>query len=470
MTPLESSPDSSLREFSDALSPKERLRILADWSRSEYGYLGDEIVDSIYRRAADVAGRVAARTESRTVTWEQRLDNLTTSRWLAFPLMFAVLGVVLWLTLKGANYPSELLAAVLFWLETRLTAFFDFLNAPTWLHGVLVLGTYRSAAWVVSVMLPPMAIFFPFFTLLEDLGYLPRVAFNLDRLFHRAGAHGKQSLTMCMGLGCNAAGVVSCRIIDSPREKLIALLTNNFIPCNGRFPLLITLAFIFMGGSTAGALVVAGLILVGIVTTLVLSWLLSRTLLRGESSSFILELPPFRRPQILRVLVRSILDRTLHVLGRAVTIAAPAGALTWVLANTGLGGTSLLTLGAGALDPLGRALGMDGFILMAFLLGLPANEIVLPILVMGYISAGTMADIGSLEALRSLLVTRGWTWLTALSTMLFSLLHYPCATTLFTIYRETGSPRWTALAALIPLGVAVLVTFVVSRGVHLLAG
>lgn len=464
-------------------SPERALRRLAAATRSQYGDLREEIARTIYRRAAAAAARAvqvgvpgagkpggADRAIGRVAA---RLDRLACS-WWGFPLMVGLLAVILWLTLEGANYPSQVLGTALFWLEKRLTAVFLLFGVPAWVHGILVLGIYRNVAWVVSVMLPPMAIFFPCFTLLEDLGYLPRVAFNLDALFRRAGAHGKQSLTMCMGFGCNAAGVVSCRIIDSPRERLMAILTNNFVPCNGRFPLLITLSLIFMGGgvlsATRGpgsgllaATAVIGLVLLGVVITLAVSWLLSRTVLRGEPSTFVLELPPFRRPQVAQILVRSLVDRTAHVLGRAITIAAPAGALTWTLANIQVGGGNLLALGAGSLDPLGRALGMDGFILTAFLLGLPANETVLPILIMGYLSAGALAEVGNLEALGSLLVARGWTWTTAFSTMLFSLLHFPCGTTLLTIFRETGSVRWTAVAALLPLGIAVAVTFAVTR-------
>jgi len=321
-------------------------------------------------------------------------------------------------------------------------------------------------------MLPPMAIFFPCFTLLEDLGYLPRVAFNLDRFFKRAGAHGKQSLTMCMGFGCNAAGVVSCRIIDSPRERLVATMTNSFVPCNGRFPLLIALAAMFFGRGTASTPVavaaVVGVVMVGVGATLAVSWVLSRTLLRGVSSGFALELPPYRRPQIGRILVRSLLDRTLFVLMRALVVAAPAGAVTWICANASVGDASLLAHGARLLDPFGRALGMDGFVIAAFVLGFPANEIVLPILLMGYLSAGAMMEHGGLEALRAILTANGWSWLTAASMMLFSLLHFPCGTTVLTIARETGSARWAFLTILITTGTASLACFLLAQAARLL--
>ncbi|ABI68842.1 nucleoside recognition domain-containing protein [Syntrophomonas wolfei] len=435
----------------------------------------DRIVSGIYQQAESISAQVVRSENSQYTGLEARLDNILTSRWLGFPIMLLLLTLILWITITGANYPSQLLATGLFWLEEQLTALFLAGNAPAWLSGLLIQGMYRSLAWVVSVMLPPMAIFFPLFTLLEDLGYLPRVAFNMDNLFRRAGAHGKQCLTMCMGYGCNAAGVTSCRIIDSPRERLIAILTNTFSICNGRFPTLIALATIFMGAlvsqtysSILATLAVVGIIMTGIATTLLVSSLLSRTLLRGMPSFFVLELPPFRRPQLGQILIRSLLDRTLFVLWRAVVIAAPAGALTWILANSFLGETSVFALIAGWLNPLGQLMGMDGIILIAFLLGLPANEIVLPILIMGYISAGSMLELDSLNALRILLLDHGWTWITALCVMLFSLLHFPCGTTLYTIFKETHSARWTLLSALLPLLLGIIVTLIINQGAQII--
>ena len=435
----------------------------------------DRIVSGIYQQAESISAQVVRSENSQYTGLEARLDNILTSRWLGFPIMLLLLTLILWITITGANYPSQLLATGLFWLEEQLTALFLAGNAPAWLSGLLIQGMYRSLAWVVSVMLPPMAIFFPLFTLLEDLGYLPRVAFNMDNLFRRAGAHGKQCLTMCMGYGCNAAGVTSCRIIDSPRERLIAILTNTFSICNGRFPTLIALATIFMGAlvsqtysSILATLAVVGIIMTGIATTLLVSSLLSRTLLRGMPSFFVLELPPFRRPQLGQILIRSLLDRTLFVLWRAVVIAAPAGALTWILANSFLGETSVFALIAGWLNPLGQLMGMDGIILIAFLLGLPANEIVLPILIMGYISAGSMLELDSLNALRILLLDHGWTWITALCVMLFSLLHFPCGTTLYTIFKETRSARWTFLSALLPLLLGIVVTLLINQGAQII--
>lgn len=445
----------------------------AGFQYNGHAEIRERIVQAIYREAESIAARVVHRVGP-AVNWEHKVDDILTSRWLGFPIMFLLLGLVFWVTLVGANYPSELLAWVLFRGENRLTELFTWLGAPDWLHGLVVTGAYRTVAWVVSVMLPPMAIFFPAFTLLEDLGYLPRVAFNLDRLFKLAGGHGKQALTMSMGFGCNAAGVTACRIIESPRERLIAILTNNFVPCNGRFPTLVALASIFMGSATAAgsgflaaSLTVAGLVLTGITVTLAVSWLLSRTLLKGVPTGFILELPPIRPPQIGRALIRSVLDRTIFVLGRAVTVAAPAGGLIWVLANTKIAGESIITHGANLLGPVGQALGLDGFILLAFILGLPANEIVLPILLMAYLSAGSMVEVESLAGLKTILVEgHGWTWLTALCTMLFSLLHFPCGTTLFTIQRETKSLKWMFWAAAIPLAVACLVCLTVAQTVR----
>ncbi|AQS60596.1 iron transporter FeoB [Desulforamulus ferrireducens] len=428
--------------------------------------VNDVVVSSIYRAAEAIAGQVVSQPEKPKIDWDQKIDDILTSKLWGFPAMLFLLGVIFWLTIAGANVPSEILASALFWGEERLTELCHYLHAPVWVHGLFVEGVYRSLAWVVSVMLPPMAIFFPCFTLLEDLGYLPRVAFNLDRLFKKAGTHGKQALTMSMGFGCNAAGIVACRIIESPRERLIAMLTNNFVPCNGRFPTLIALAsLLILGiGTTIGAtFIVVGVVLLGIVMTLLVSWLLSKTLLKGVPSSFTLELPPYRKPQVGKIIVRSIFDRTLFVLGRAVCMAAPAGAITWLLANIYVDNLSILAHCANFLNPFGQLIGLDGFILMAFILGLPANEIVLPILIMSYLSSGSLVELASLQDLQQLFLEQGWTWLTALCMMLFSLLHFPCSTTLWTIWRESRSAKWTVLAALIPLSIACGVCFIVAQ-------
>lgn len=394
---------------------------------------------------------------------DRKIDRLLTGRLTAYPVMLLMLAFIFWLTIVGANYPSELLSKGLFWIQERLTELFAALNAPQWLHGALVLGVYRVLAWVVSVMLPPMAIFFPLFTLMEDAGYLPRIAYNLDKPFRRCNACGKQALTMAMGFGCNAAGVVGARIIDSPRERLLAIITNSFVPCNGRFPTMIAVISMFFvaGSSIEAALILTLVILIGVAATFLVTKVLSVTALKGEPSSFTLEMPPYRRPQIGKVIVRSIFDRTLFVLGRAVAIAAPAGLIIWLLANVTVGGASLLAHASGFLDPLGRLMGLDGVILMAFILGFPANEIVLPIIIMAYMATGALTDYTSLAELRSLLVSNGWTWITAVNVLIFSLMHWPCSTTLISIFKETKSGKWTALSAAIPtvLGMAACIIF-----------
>lgn len=416
-------------------------------------------------RRAEVICRAAVRRETpEYAARDRRLDRLLTSRATGYPIMLLGLAAVLWLTIAGANAPSEWLAHFFGWAQGRFSAMLIFLHAPPWLQGLLVDGMFRTLAWVVAVMLPPMAIFFPLFTLLEDAGYLPRVAYNLDRPFQACRACGKQALTMCMGLGCNAAGVVGCRIIDSERERLLAVLTNSLVPCNGRFPALIALMTMFfsLSGSTltAALLLTAALVLcVGL--TFGATWLLSVTVLRGKPSAFALELPPYRAPQVGQVLVRSVFDRTLFVLGRAAAVAAPAGMILWTLANVHVGGASLLARCAAALDPLGHIMGMDGVLLLAFVLGFPANEIVLPIAVMGYLAQGCLSDALGLAQMHALLTANGWTWTTAVSAVLFFLLHWPCSTTLWTIRRETGSAKWTLLAALLPtaLGMALCTAF-----------
>nr|WP_235910885.1 nucleoside recognition domain-containing protein [Heliobacterium mobile] len=437
--------------------------------------LADRMVENIYRQAELIAQETVHVDSQKGRKWDRWVDDLLTSRWLGYPIMLGVLSVIFWLTIEGANVPSAIIADGLFWGQDRLSALFLAAGSPAWLHGFLVEGVYRSLAWVVSVMLPPMAIFFPLFTMLEDLGYLPRVAFNLDRLFRLAGAHGKQALTMSMGFGCNAAGVVACRIIDSPREKLIAALTNNFVPCNGRFPTLIAIASILTGGflgvtwgTGMAAPVVSSLVVGGVAVTLFVSWALSKTLLKGQPSSFTLEMPPLRRPQISRIIVTSIFDRTLFVLWRAVIVAAPAGGIIWLLANISIGEQSILAVMAGYLHPLGVALGMDGYILLAFILGLPANEIVLPILIMSYLAGGSLIELDSIEELAQLFTSHGWTWLTAVNVMLFSLLHFPCGTTLLTMRKETGTWRWPILSAVMNTVLAGVVCFIVAQGAYFL--
>ncbi|MEY8302942.1 ferrous iron transport protein B [Anaerosalibacter bizertensis] len=431
--------------------------------------IGDEIVTTIYENAEQIADEVVSIEDNRKIDWDKKLDDILTNKITGYPIMLILLGLIFWITIVGANYPSELLAKILFGFENKLSYLFLKLNPPDWLYGILILGVYRTLAWVISVMLPPMAIFFPLFTLLEDLGYLPRVAFNLDNSFRKAGTHGKQALTMSMGFGCNAAGIMACRIIDSPRERLIAIITNNFVPCNGRFPIIIAMSTIFIGGlvnekysSIIAAISVVFVVLIGIFVTLTVSRFLSKTFLKGVPSSFTLELPPYRKPQIGKILIRSLIDRTLFVLSRAIMVAIPAGAITWIFANITVNGTSILNISANFLDPFAKLLGLDGYILMAFILGLPANEIVLPILTMSYMSKGAMLEFESIETLKNLLSNNGWTFITGLNFMLFSLLHFPCGTTLLTIKKETGGRKWPIFTFFLTTIVAILVTFIVN--------
>ncbi len=430
---------------------------------------GEEIVATLYKKAEMIAKETITIQKTNKKNWDKTLDDILTSKKMGFPIMIFLLVVVFWITIVGSNYPSDLLFKLLFNLESKLSTTFLYLNPPIWLHDMLILGVYRTLAWVVSVMLPPMAIFFPLFTLLEDLGYLPRIAFNLDNSFRKAGTQGKQALTMSMGFGCNAAGVMACRIIDSPREKLIAIITNNFVPCNGRFPIIITISAIFIGQSfnrryysIFAALSVLFMIVLGVIVTLLVSKLLSKTVLKGIPSSFTLELPSYRKPQIGKVIVRSTFDRTLFVLSKAMLVAAPAGAITWIFANMNIGGESILSISANFLDPFGKILGLDGFILMAFLLGLPANEIVIPILIMGYMSKGAMLEFSDINMLKTLLLNNGWTIITAFNFMLFALLHFPCGTTLLTIKNETGGMKWPLFTFGLTTGIAILVTFIVN--------
>ena len=432
----------------------QECRTLAAMSRAS------AIMEAVVKTEGDAAHRR-----------DRALDRVLAGK-SGIPVMLALLAGVLWLTMVGANVPSEMLSRLLMGWQEPLRGLFQALGAPWWLEGALVDGVYRTVAWVVSVMLPPMAIFFPLFTLLEDAGYLPRVAFNLDHFFQRAGAHGRQSLTMCMGLGCNACAVMGCRIIQSPRERLIAILTNAFIPCNGRLPTLTALiAMFFVTGSGlwssfASAALLMGCIVLAVAMTLWASRFLASTALKGEPSSFSLELPPYRAPQVGQVLVRSILDRTLFVLGRAVAVAAPAGLLIWIAANVTVGGESVLLHLANFLQPLGGLMGLDGIILLAFFLGFPANEIVVPCMLMGYLSTGTLTDYGSLSQLHGLLTAHGWTAATAVCALVFTLFHFPCGTTCFTIYKETKSLKWTAAAVALPTAVGAGLCILI----HLLLG
>ncbi|MDC2867779.1 MULTISPECIES: nucleoside recognition domain-containing protein [unclassified Bacillus (in: firmicutes)] len=433
----------------------------------------DDIVGDIYRASAHICKDSIQYTDKNKLYRSEKLDKIFTSPIFGFPIMLAILSVVFYLTIAGANVPSDMIAEFFGWAEGYLTTWFQAMNAPKWLHGVLILGLFRGTGAVISVMLPPMAIFFPMFALLENYGYLPRVAFNMDRLFKRAGAHGKQSLTMAMGFGCNAAAIMSTRIIESPRERMLAILTNNFVPCNGRWPTLILLASLFMAAGYTGGTqtlvtsgVVVGMVVIGIIVTLTVSWVLSKTALKGVPTHYTLELPPYRKPKILDTIVRATLDKSIYVLKRAVIVAAPAAILTWILANVFIGDTSLLMYIVNFLDPFAKLLGLDGYILAAFILGLPANEIVVPILLMAYLSTGSLTELEDLTQIKQLFLDHGWTWLTALNMMLFSLLHFPCGTTLVNIYKETKSAKWTFLSFAIPTVIAIVVTFLSAQLVN----
>lgn len=437
----------------------------------------DEIVKSLYSEAETIAKRAIKTAKEKKYDIDQKIDRLVTSPIVGLPIMLTLLGIIIWLTVSGANVASAAIANVLFGIGDWGRALFNQIGIPWWITGFIWDGIYLGLAWVISVMLPPMAIFFPAFTFLEDLGYLPRVAFNLDWLFKKAGAHGKQSLTMAMGFGCNAAGVVATRVIDSPRERLIAILTNNFVPCNGRFPTLIMLATVFVAAAFPPALTsfiaagtVVGVVLIGVAFTFLMSWILSRTVLKGEASAFTLELPPYRRPNITRILYTSIIDRTIFVLWRAMQTAAPAGAIIWILANITVGDSNLARIISDWLNPFGLLLGLDGVILLAYIIAIPANEIVVPTMMMVYMGAGMMIDgPGTSAGIYNLLVNgNGWTMLTAVNLMLFALLHNPCATTIITIYKETKSYKWAALSVVITLGMAFLVTFATASIARLL--
>ena len=462
-----------------------RLGVLSRASALRWN-LPHDFHDALSHRLYDVAQEIASKSQAMGLKRarfdvDRALDKVLTSRVLGFPAMLLVLAVVFWITIAGANVPSRMLASLLVEDGHRwLTALGAAVGMPAWLNGFLFDGVYLATAWVISVMLPPMAIFFPLFTLLEDFGYLPRVAFNLDGLFRRVGAHGKQALTMSMGFGCNAAGVVATRIIDSPRERLIAIITNNFSLCNGRWPTQILIATLFIGAlapphltGVVSASAVVGIALLGIFMMFVASWLLSSTVLKGEASTFSLELPPYRPPRILQTLYTSIIDRTLIVLWRAVVFAVPAGAVIWLVSNITIGDASIAAHAIEWMNPFGMLLGLNGVILLAFVVAIPANEIMIPTVLMLTVlasglsgvgeGAGVMFELDSAAAMGGVLQAGGWTLLTAVSLMLFSLLHNPCSTTIYTIYKETGSAKWTTVAALLPLAMGFVVCFLVAQ-------
>lgn len=429
----------------------------------------DIIVEGIVVKAREIYAHCTCICDKCYSRRDRKLDKILTSKLTGIPIMLLLFGVIFYITISGANYPSELLSMAFSKIQEWLYGLFDLLHSPPFLKGLLIDGMFKTLSWVVAVMLPPMAIFFPLFTLLEDFGYLPRVAFNMDRFFAKSGTSGKQSLTMLMGFGCNACGVTGCRIIESPRERIIATVTNNFVPCNGRFPTLIAIITMFFAAGISlpfRSLVSAGLLLAvivfGVVVTLLVSKLLSLTLLKGLPSSFTLELPPYRRPQICKTIVRSLLDRTVFVLLRAMCVAAPAGIVIWLMSNIMINGKSLCVIISNFLQPLGSLMGLDGVILLAFILGFPANEIVVPIIIMIYTASGTLVEYDSLSSLYNLFVENGWTWVTALCTMIFSLMHFPCSTTCLTIYKETKSLKWTLLSFILPTILGILLCMAIN--------
>lgn len=469
-------------------SPDEILRA-AESLRWQIGReFHDQLMVDIYSDAARLAERAVTRPDAQPrFDLDRTIDRIVTSRVWGFPLMILLFTVVFWITIVGSNYPSQFLSWLL--VETAVPFLHTIAAAiglPWWLAGFLIDGMYLATAWVVSVMLPPMAIFFPLFTLLEDFGYLPRVAFNLDNIFRKSGAHGKQALSMMMGFGCNAAGVVATRVIDSPRERLIAIITNNFALCNGRWPTQILIATLFIGGlvpaylaGIISALAVVGIAMLGVLLSFAVSWGLSRTILRGEVSTFSLELPPYRPPRLWQTIYTSFIDRTIYVLWRAVMFALPAGAVIWLIANISIGGISLAEYLVGWLNPVAILFGLNGIILLAYVVAIPANEIVIPTILMltvlttgvgGGAGAGVMFEADAAGDYVNLFTAGGWTLLTAVNLMLFSLIHNPCSTTIYTIYKETGSRKWTAVSALLPLAMGFIVTFFVAQIWRLLSG
>jgi ferrous iron transport protein B len=471
------------------LTPQDILESAQSLRWELGGDFHEILMETIYSEAARIADRAVTRPgEKPRFDLDRTIDRIVTHRFWGFPFMILLFTLVFWITITGANIPSQWLSTLL--LDTIYPLLKEgavAIGMPWWLSGVLLDGMYLATAWVVSVMLPPMAIFFPLFTLLEDFGYLPRVGFNLDNVFKKAGAHGKQSLSMMMGFGCNAAGVVATRIIDSPRERLIAIITNNFALCNGRWPTQILIASLFIGSlvpaywaGLISALAVVGVAVLGVLFTFLVSWGLSRSILKGEVSTFSLELPPYRPPRILQTIYVSIIDRTIYVLWRAIVFALPAGVVIWLIANISINGTSIAEYMINFLNPLGILIGLNGIILVAYIVAIPANEIVIPTILMLTVlvtgmsqygsGAGVMFELESDSAMRTLLLTGGWTLLTAINLMLFSLVHNPCSTTIYTIFKETGSRKWSAIAALLPLGMGFILTFLVAQVWRLIAG
>lgn len=455
-----------------AAEVEKQIRILKE--KDLYERFEDIVVHALHQRAREISEECIIFNNASYQQRDMRIDHIVTSKGWGLVWMVVLLSVIFWITISGANVPSEMLSGMFEDLQAWLQQLFASWSMNPAITSFIVDGVVKTCGWVISVMLPPMAIFFPMFTLLEDFGYLPRIAFNLDGFFQKACTCGKQALTMCMGFGCNAVGVSGARIIDSPRERLIAIITNTFVPCNGRFPTLISIITMFFAGVAAApwnglfsTLLLTGVIVFGVFLTFLTSRFLSKTLLKGVPSSFTLELPPYRRPQFGKVIVRSIFDRTLFVLGRAVSVAIPAGAIIWLLANIQIQDISVLQHISMFLDPFAHLMGLDGVILLAFILGFPANEIVVPIMIMAYLANGSMTDISDLAVLKELFVSNGWTWVTAICTLMFSLVHFPCATTLLTIRKETQSWKWTAVSFLLPTILGILLCMLINLLAHL---
>ena len=429
---------------------------------NDINYYQKELINTIIKNNNKISKLVTNNTDVKI----SKIDKILTSKYFGIPVMIGFLGIILWLTITGSNYPSTLLSNALFKLSDLLSEFLISIKTPLIIHDIIINGMLKTLLWVISVMLPPMAIFFPLFTLLEDSGFLPRIAFNLDKLFSKAKCHGKQALTMCMGFGCNACGVVGARIIDSPRERLIAILTNAFVPCNGRFPGLIAIITMFLAvgsfGSLKSSAILTLILVLSIIVTLFISKLLSNTILKGIPSSFVLEMPSYRKPQVKKVIIRSVFDRTLFVLGRAIIVALPAGLVIWIMSNVNIFGVNILSFCTNLLDPIANIFGVDGTILMAFILGFPANEIVIPIMLMSYLNANTLMDYSSLTELKSLLITNGWTIKTAICTLILMLFHFPCSTTILTIKKETKSLKWTIISFLLQTITGLLICFIIN--------
>ena len=432
----------------------------------------ETFLSKVFEKAHNISEEVCSIENQNYNERDKRIDRILTSKKFGIPIMILFFCLIFWITIVGANYPSELLSNLFASIEPWIRNIFINISAPAWLISLLFDGIYKTVTWIISVMLPPLAIFFPLFTLLEDLGYLPRIAFNLDKCFKKCCSSGKQALTMCMGFGCNAAGVIGCRIISSKRERLIAILTNSFVPCNGRFPFLITIATIFFSGaiysgetlksSLISTFIVFIVICIGIGFTFLVSYVLSKTILKGSTDCTLLELPPYRKPQIGKILVHSLVDRILFVLGRALSVAVPAGIILWILSNIHIADLSLLTYVANFFDPFARLMGLDGYILTAFILGLPANEIVLPIILMCYMQVGSLVDMSNIHSIFEILSNNGWTIVTAVNIMLFSLLHFPCATTLLTIKKETKSWKWCFVSFILPTVIGIIMCMIVN--------